>query len=154
MAIEIERKFLVTNNSWQEGAEGTAYKQGYILNSVTNTVRVRVAGNKGILTIKGQANDLTRPEYEYEIPLNDAEEMLSSLCAKPLIEKTRYKLTVANHVWDVDVFHADNQGLVIAEIELSYEQEAFNKPDWLGQEVTGDERYFNAYLVRHPYSSW
>ncbi len=154
MAIEIERKFLVAKDSWRRAAVGTAYKQGYILNSVSNTVRVRVAGDKGVLTIKGQGNDLTRPEYEYEIPLSDAEEMLAGLCQKPLIEKTRYKLRVANHVWDLDVFHGDNQGLVIAEIELSYEQEAFDKPDWLGKEVTGDERYFNAYLVRHPYSRW
>lgn len=154
MAIETERKFLVANDSWREGVVGTAYKQGYILNSATNTVRVRVAGAKGFLTIKGQGSDLTRTEYEYEIPLSDAEEMLADLCEKPLIEKTRYKLTVANHVWDLDVFYGDNQGLVIAEIELAHEQEAFEKPDWLGQEVTGDERYFNAYLVRHPYSSW
>ncbi len=154
MAIEIERKFLVANDSWREDAVGTAYKQGYILNSAINTVRVRVAGNKGILTIKGQGSDFARPEYEYEIPLSDAEEMLAGLCLKPLIEKTRYKLRVANHVWDLDVFHADNQGLVLAEIELSEEYELFEKPDWLGKEVTGDERYFNAYLVRHPYSSW
>lgn len=154
MAIEIERKFLLNSDAWRNNAQGTAYKQGYILNSTGTTVRVRVAGTKGILTIKGRGENLVRPEYEYEIPLNDAEEMLVTLCAKPLIEKTRFHVLFANHVWDIDVFHGDNAGLTLAEIELSEPDEVFEKPDWLGQEVTGNERFFNAYLVNHPYKSW
>ena len=154
MAIEIERKFLVKHTDWLEHHSGTAYKQGYVVNSEGTTVRVRIAGDRGILTIKGGAVGLRRPEFEYEIPLEDAEEMLILLCAEPKIEKTRYKIPVGTHVWDVDIFHGDNDGLIVAEVELSSPNEAFEKPDWLAEEVTGDARYFNAQLIRNPFKDW
>lgn len=152
MAIEIERKFLLTATDWLSSLEGTAYKQGYLLNSEGTTVRVRVAGKQGFLTIKARATGLARPEYEYEIPLQDAEELLK-LCPNTL-DKTRHKVKVGRHIWDVDLFHGENEGLSLAEVELSDPEESFEKPAWLGQEVTNDKRYFNAYLVKHPYNSW
>ncbi|MCA9838047.1 MAG: CYTH domain-containing protein [Trueperaceae bacterium] len=152
MAIEIERKFLLTATDWLSNLEGTAYKQGYLLNSEDTTVRVRVAGRQGFLTIKARAAGLARPEYEYEIPLQDAEELLK-LCPNT-IDKTRHKVKVGRHSWDVDLFHGENGGLSLAEVELSDPEESFEKPAWLGQEVTNDKRYFNAYLVNHPYKSW
>ncbi len=152
MALEIERKFLLKSTNWLSNLEGVAYKQGYLLNSEGTTVRVRVAGKQGFLTIKAKAKGLARPEYEYEIPLQDAEELLA-LCPS-FIAKTRYKVKISEHIWDVDVFHGENEGLCVAEVELSSEEERFKKPDWLGAEVTADKRYFNAYLVKHPFKSW
>lgn len=152
MAVEIERKFLVIHNGWQQG-EPTRYVQGYLNRDKQRTVRVRIAGDKALLTVKGETVGMSRAEYEYEIPLADAKEMLS-LCDGPLIEKDRWHVPYAGFVWEVDVFFGENEGLVIAEIELESEAQEFDKPDWLGEEVTADNRYFNSSLCAHPYKSW
>lgn len=154
MAQEIERKFLVSDYSWLSSEKGTLYRQGYLPTRNQTTVRVRIAGEVGYLTIKGPSRSLTRSEFEYEIPLADAEAMLAELCEPPLVEKRRYKLTVGDHLWEVDEFLGDNAGLILAEIELSSETEAFTPPSWLGAEVSDDPRYFNANLAKHPYSTW
>jgi adenylate cyclase len=151
---ETERKFLVASDAWRKGAAGTLYRQGYLSTHKERTVRVRVVGKKGYLTIKGETQGATRDEYEYPIPVNDANHMLDALCEKPLIEKTRWTVRVEPHLWEIDEFHGDNQGLVVAEIELRSEDEPFAKPGWLGQEVTGDARYFNSHLVAHPFRTW
>jgi len=154
MASEIERKFLVVDRSWEEAAVGVRYRQGYIATEGLTVVRVRTMGQRAALTIKGPASGIARDEYEYDIPLADADAMLNDLCKRPLIEKARYKLPVGAHVWEVDVFEGDNAGLIVAEIELAAEDEPFDRPVWLGEEVTGDARYYNANLVDHPYSNW
>jgi adenylate cyclase len=154
MGEELERKFLVVGEGWRQGSQATDYRQGFLSTVPERTVRVRVAGNRGWITVKGLAEGLRRPEFEYEIPVGDAQQMLERLCERPLIEKRRHRLTVAGHVWEVDVFGGDNAGLVVAEIELRSEDESFEKPAWLGREVTGDPRYFNANLVVRPFRSW
>lgn len=154
MAIEIEKKFLVRNDTWRVQATGVVYRQGYICISTQHTVRVRIAGENGYLTVKGGNVDGGRQEFEYQIPVADAEAMLATLCAKPLIEKKRYKIVYRDFTWEVDEFFGDNEGLVFAEIELEYRGQAFEQPDWIGTEVTGDSRYYNASLVTYPYSSW
>jgi CYTH domain-containing protein len=154
MGEEIERKFLVTGDDWRTLAEGLSYRQGFLSTEPARTVRVRVAGDRGTLTIKGITVGARRTELEYEIPLVDAQEMLDTLCMRPLIEKTRYTLTFGAHTWEVDVFEGDNAGLIVAEIELRSEDESFDRPGWLGEEVTHDARYFNANLVAHPYRAW
>jgi adenylate cyclase len=154
MGQEIERKFLVRGDAWREGATGTAYRQGFLSTVPERTVRVRIAGSRGTLTIKGRTVGARRVEYEYPIPLDDAEHMLTELCERPLIEKVRYRLAVGAHTWEIDVFEGDNAGLVVAEIELEREEEPFEKPAWLGEEVTHDARYFNANLVKAPYTTW
>lgn len=155
MAVEIERKFLLRNDDWRQMADaGRDYRQGYLQGDRTIAVRVRVAADKAWLTVKGGGAGIARLEYEYAIPVADADEMLDKLCMQPLIEKRRYRVPVGIHVWEVDVFHGLNQGLVLAEIELDSVDEAFERPDWLGEEVSGDPRYFNTYLSRHPYSGW
>lgn len=153
MAKEIERKFLVNGDSWRQLAEGSLYRQGYIA-SQGATVRVRIAGNQGYLTIKGPTVNFSRSEFEYPIPLADAEEMLDTLCDRPLIEKTRYKIEWSGLVWEVDEFAGANQGLIIAEVELTDEAQQVEIPDWVGTEVTGDVRYFNSYLIKHPFAEW
>lgn len=154
MAEEIERKFLVTGDGWRERRRGIRYRQGYLSLTPERTVRVRRAGTKAFLTIKGTAAGAVRPEYEYRIPLSDAMEMLDELCEKPLIEKIRYRVPVGSHVWEVDVFGGDNEGLVVAEVELSRPDERIDIPVWAGREVTGDPRYYNANLVRRPFTTW
>ena len=154
MGQEIERKFLVTNDTWRRNATGTHYRQGFLSTEPERTVRVRIAGDRGTLTIKGKTIGATRPEFEYDIPREDAEQLLDTLCQRPLIEKVRYVLREGAHTWEVDVFEGDNTGLVVAEIELQREDEAFEWPPWLGEEVTHDPRYFNASLVQNPYSRW
>jgi adenylate cyclase len=154
MALEIERKFLVTNAAWQHLGVGVMYRQGYLPTQDKTTVRVRVAGDRGFFTIKGPTRGISRTEYEYEIPLADAEAMLTELCQPPLIEKRRYKIAIGKHIWEVDEFLGENQGLVLAEIELASEAETFIKPNWIGLEVSHDARYRNAYLAKHPYSTW
>ncbi|MGB8223177.1 MAG: CYTH domain-containing protein [Polyangiales bacterium] len=154
MGEEIERKFLVAGESWREQAAGTPYRQGFLSTDPERTVRVRAAGTRGSVTIKGRSVGPRRSEFEYEIPLGDALEMLDSLCKEPLIEKVRYTLAAGPHTWEIDVFEGDNAGLVVAEIELEHEDEAFDRPTWLGNEVTGDPRYFNSNLVTKPYRSW
>ena len=154
--IEIERKFLVRSDAFIKDAfSRNRIIQGYLSSVPERTVRVRIKGEKGFLTIKGKGNDsgMSRPEWEKEIPLNEAE-MLLSLCEKGVIDKTRYEIKYGDHVIEVDVFSDENDGLIIAEIELTAESEAFEKPEWLGKEVTDDERYYNAYLSQNPYQNW
>lgn len=154
MGIEIERKFLLTSTSWKELAPGTSYRQGYLNSTKERTVRVRTIDDKGFLTIKGLSVGATRIEYEYEIPVVDAKHLLDDLCEKPLIEKNRYKITYGGFVWEVDEFFGENKGLIVAEIELESEDQSFDKPEWVGEEVTGDPRYFNSSLIKEPYSQW
>ena len=155
MAIEIERKFLLKNSSWKELAdEGTAYSQGYLVGSNAASVRVRIQGKRAFLNIKSATIEITRQEFEYEIPLEEATEMLETLCEKPLITKTRHLLKNENHVWEIDVFSGDNEGLTVAEIELNDKDEYFEKPGWLGDEVSDDARYYNVSLVKHPFKDW
>ena len=154
MAEEIEKKFLLADNGWQGLAEGKAYCQGYLNSEKGRTVRVRIIGEQGFLTIKGPNDNGARLEFEYQIPVADAQEMLSRLCLKPLIEKTRYCIPFAGFIWEVDVFKGENEGLLLAEIELAYVDQEFLKPPWIGREVTGDSRYYNANLVRNPFCRW
>ena len=146
--IEIERKFLVKGNFYPFITETEKIIQAYIVSSKERTVRVRIKGEKAYLTIKGEANStgFSRLEFEYPIPLNDARQMLD-LALPGIIEKERNYIPVGNHIYEVDVFHGNHEGLIIAELELQFEEESFEKPDWLGHEVTGDERYYNAYLA-------
>jgi CYTH domain-containing protein len=130
------------------------FRQGYLSTEKTRTVRVRLEGDRGVLTVKGLTRGVTRLEFEYEIPAADAARMLDDLCERPLIEKTRYRIDTGRHVWEVDEFHGDNEGLVVAEIELAAADEVFDRPAWIGREVSDDPRYFNANLVAHPYRSW
>jgi len=155
MPTEIERKFLVTGDSWRSTATGESYCQGYIATTAPgHSVRVRIAGEKAYLTIKGPSNGLSRAEFEYAIPLGDAKEMLETLCDRPLIEKTRYRLPIGPVVWEIDEFKGENAGLLIAEVELQSEDQTIELPDWVGQDVSGNPRYYNASLVKRPYSQW
>ena len=154
MGLEIERKFLVADERWRAGAVGVLYRQGYINTDTERVVRVRVIGDKAILGIKALITEVTRAEYEYEIPLADGNEILEQICLQPLIDKTRYRIDVGAHTWEVDEFHGDNDGLIVAEVELASETEPFDKPAWLGAEVTGDPRYLNASLVAQPFCRW
>ncbi len=151
---EIEKKFLLTSSAWKHGAAGELYRQGYLSIDPKRTVRIRVIGENAILTIKGEKHGDTAPEFEYPIPLEDAIKLLDQLCQRPLIEKTRYKIHDKGHLWEIDEFHGENKGLVVAEIELKEENEPFAKPEWIGKEVTRDLRYTNARLVEHPYTKW
>jgi adenylate cyclase len=153
MPKEIERKYLVRGSQWQSLAEGVIYRQGYIATVGKQTVRVRIVGERGYLTIKGENVGIVRAEFEYPIPLEDAEEMLNSLCDRPLIEKVRYKITYEGLVWEVDEFLGENAGLVVAEVELTDEHQEITLPDWIDRQVS-DPKYFNANLVKHPYSQW
>lgn len=154
MAKEIERKFLVKSDEWRSVADKKLYRQGYLYINLGGVVRVRTVSNKGYITIKSQRNNLTRDEFEYEIPFEDADYMLSHLCLKPLIEKYRTKINYNGIIWEVDDFIGENEGLVIAEIELEFENQKIDLPNWLGAEVTNDPRYFNSNLVNMPYSKW
>jgi len=154
MAIEIERKFLVKGQQWRNQATGTVYRQGYIPTNNGCTVRVRLMGNQAYLTIKGLTKGLSRTEFEYPIPIADAQIMLDNLCQLPLIEKTRYKISFAGLLWEVDEFAGENQGLVLAEVELTDEQQFVELPDWIDKEVSDDPRYFNVNLAQHPFSQW
>ncbi|MBL4675584.1 MAG: CYTH domain-containing protein [Mucilaginibacter sp.] len=156
MGQETERRFLVNKILWNEleKPEGTLYRQGYLLNEHDCNVRVRIAGEKGFITVKGTGEGITNLEYEYEIPKGDAEEMLVKF--RPAgTEKTRYRLPASGGLtWEVDVFQNANEGLIIAEIELEQENQSFEKPAWLGQEITGEERYANSSLALRPYGQW
>ena len=154
MGIEIERKFLVKNDQWRKLSEGELYRQGYISTDANKTVRIRTIGKKGYLTIKGITKNAIRDEFEYEIPIEDANEMLEGFCERPLIEKTRYKITVDRRIWEIDEFLGENEGLIIAEVELDDVNDDFVLPNWIGKEVTEDPRYYNANLVKDPYSNW
>lgn len=155
MATEIEHKFLVANDDWRALVSHSAvFKQGYLNSDETSSVRVRIAGEQAWLNIKSATIGTHRLEFEYEIPLADADQIIATLCHKPLIEKTRHFVNDGQHVWEIDVFAGENQGLIVAEIELSAIGEEFNKPSWLGKEVTADVRYYNNNLSRYPFSSW
>jgi adenylate cyclase len=154
MGTEIERKFLVVGDEWRSLAQAMHYRQGYLSSVKERTVRVRRTGNKGTLTVKGVSVRATRNEYEYEIPPADADEMIDRLCEKPIVEKNRYRIPVGEVTWEVDEFLGINEGLVVAEVELHSEDQPFDKPDWIGEEVTGDPKYFNANLVARPFSTW
>jgi len=154
--IEIERKFLILNNDFKkEAATQKRIVQGYLNSHPERTVRIRIKGEQGFITIKGKGNEsgTTRMEWEREIPATDAEQLLA-LCEKGAIDKIRYEVKAGNHLYEVDEFFGENAGLIIAEIELNDENEAFEKPSWLGTEVTGDERYYNAYLSQKPFNTW
>lgn len=152
MAEEIERKFLVAGDAWRTG-DGVYLCQGYLNRDPDRTVRIRIAGPRAFLTVKGLTIGASRPEFEYEVPLDDARQMLA-LCDGPLVEKIRRNLTYRGFVWEVDEFLGANSGLVVAEIELPSPDQPFERPDWVGPEVSGDPRYFNSNLSSHPYSDW
>ena len=154
MAQEIERKYLVTGSVWRATGAGVLIKQGYLVADKDRQVRVRVRQSQAFLTVKSKPVGITRSEFEYSIPLEDGNEMLQHLCIKPILEKTRYSVIHANALWEVDEFHGDNKGLLIAEIELSSDAEQIVLPDWIGKEVSTDSRYSNANLVRVPYCRW
>jgi adenylate cyclase len=166
VGIEIERKFLVANEGWRRdaeripGARSTFMRQGYLSSNADRIVRVRIDGEQAVLTIKGKAQgeggpgSISRGEWEYPIPVADAQELLGKLCEQPLIEKVRHRIPYAGLVWEVDEFFADNAGLVVAEVELESEQQEFARPAWLGEEVSHDRRYANANLLKHPFSQW
>jgi len=154
MKIEIERKFLLKNDDWRKGAGGTLYRQGYLCTDPERTVRVRIGGNTAILAIKGGGDGLARAEFEYPIPPEDAATLLDDLCLQPLVEKYRYLVPFAGLTWEIDEFLGANAGLLLAEVELERVDQAVPLPPWAGVEVTGDPRYYNAYLARHPYTTW
>lgn len=153
MGIEIERKFLVNSPPLESWGEGFDIKQGYLARGLNAMARVRVYGKKGFLTIKGQTKGISRQEFEYEIPLQEAEELLN-LCEGGTIIKKRWKVHIEQHIWEIDVFAGENEGLIIAEIELNKVDEFFKTPSWLGVEVSDDPRYFNSALSRHPFKRW
>ncbi|MBQ2590676.1 MAG: CYTH domain-containing protein [Paludibacteraceae bacterium] len=153
MPKEIERKFLVVSDEYKSSPR-KYYKQGYLSVEPDKTVRVRVVGDKGFLTVKGRNNGISRAEYEYEIPAADANDMLDNLVKTGVIEKWRYVCVVDGKKWEVDEFLGDNAGLVVAEIELQSEDESFTKPAWAGDEVSGDARYYNSSLSQNPYKNW
>jgi len=153
MGTEIERKFLVEGEGWRTGA-GVLFRQGYLNTDKERTVRVRIEGDRAVLTIKGITRGVTRKEFEYPVPVEDAGEMLESLCEKPLIEKRRHAVEDGGLKWEIDEFFGDNQGLVIAEVELPGEHHDFRRPEWLGREVSHDPRYYNANLVKNPFTTW
>jgi adenylate cyclase len=157
MGQEIERKFLVLEDRWsqvRQGVVGVRYCQGYIPTLNHQTVRLRIAGDQGYLTLKGPTVNLSRSEFEYPIPTADAAAMLEQFCQQPLIDKVRYKIPYQGLVWEVDEFAGDNHGLILAEVELEAVDQPVPLPDWVGQEVSGDRRYYNSYLVQHPFGRW
>jgi adenylate cyclase len=154
MPREIERKYLVRNNSWRTPVKGTRYRQGYLSTEPARNVRVRVGAGRGFITVKGLTVNLARPEYEYPIPVEDANEMLDTLCLKPIIEKVRYTIEHAGLLWEVDEFEGENAGLVIAEVELAEADQTILLPDWIGEEVTDDARYYNSSLITNPFTAW
>jgi len=159
MGIEIERKFLLKNDDWKQAVSEThIIRQGYLQSgleeSQKSSVRIRISNKQASINVKSVQLTMMRQEYEYEIPLHDAEEMLATLCTGSIIEKTRYYVPHASHLWEIDVFAGDNAGLEIAEVELTSLGEQVELPAWAGEEVSDDERYYNIYLLRHPYRQW
>jgi len=153
MAVEIERKFLVRGEPWKT-LSGTRMVQAYLSFGESCTVRIRIAGDQGWLTLKGPKDGISRAEFEYPVPVSDAGEMLASLAETPVVEKTRYTLQHRGHLWEIDVFSGRNAGLVVAEIELDSEEESFDHPDWLDREVTDESRFQNSFLAVHPFDTW
>jgi adenylate cyclase len=155
MATEIERKFLVVNNAWRDQVLSQArLMQGYLVSTSRLTLRARLEGDQGRLTIKGASRGISRSEYEYPIPAEDVQAMLRELAETAIIDKMRYRVRHADHLWEVDEFAGDNAGLIVAEIELQTLDEGFERPSWLGAEVSDDPRYYNANLARHPFKDW
>lgn len=154
MGVEIERKFLVADDSWRAGATGSLLCQGYISTDPERIVRVRIEGNTACLTIKSKSTGISCGEWEYSIPLDEARALLDQVCQRPLIEKQRYRIARDGVVWEVDEFFGDNAGLVVAEVELNSEEQTFVRPSWLGEEVSHDRRYANASLIRNPFKNW
>ncbi|MEQ1637777.1 MAG: CYTH domain-containing protein [Methylococcales bacterium] len=155
MPVEIEHKFLVANDGWRQHVSATAqYQQGYLTSDPTSSIRVRIDNTQAWLNIKSATIGNHRHEYEYPIPLTDAQEILENLCKKPLITKIRHFIIQGSHTWEIDEFQGENQGLCVAEIELAQIDEVFEKPSWLGKDVTDDLRYYNNNLAQHPYSEW
>jgi adenylate cyclase len=155
MAKEIEHKFLLANEDWRkEVKKSIQYKQGYLSSQPTSSIRVRISDHQAWLNIKSATIGTERLEFEYDIPLQDAEEIIAALCKKPLIEKTRHFIPIDDHLWEIDEFSGDNTGLVVAEIELAEKDQLFHKPQWLGEEVTHDLRYYNNNLAINPYKNW
>ncbi|NJL23704.1 MAG: CYTH domain-containing protein [Leptolyngbyaceae cyanobacterium SM1_3_5] len=158
MGTEIERKFLVIGGEWRSLGTPVRYRQGYLTANERRSVRIRVVGDgfassgRGFITIKGSTEGITRAEYEYEIPLADAEALLDRLCDPPLIEKTRTKIPLNGVVWEVDEFFGANQGLILAEVELQDANQAIDLPNWIGEEVSTDPRYYNSNLAKHPFT--
>lgn len=154
MGLEIERKFLVSSDGWRSQHSGISIIQGYLLAANHTTVRVRIANQDAYLTLKSKVENLTRQEFEYPIPLEDAQAILSLCDDLGVISKIRYKIPMGDLVWEVDEFTAANQGLILAEVELSSADQSVPLPPWIGQEVSDDPRYFNSYLAQHPYRTW
>ncbi|KFC76162.1 CYTH domain-containing protein [Massilia sp. LC238] len=154
MGVEIERKFLPSGDGWRQLGEPVLLRQGYLCSDPERTVRVRIEGETGALTIKSKGSGVRRGEWEYPIPLPEAQELLDTLCERPLVEKYRRRIEHAGFTWEIDEFLGENAGLVVAEIELPSEDTVFDRPDWIGQEVSGDKRYYNSSLIRFPYSQW
>lgn len=153
MGKEIERKFLVVSGEWKQLGAGTLFRQGYLNSAKERVVRVRTMGEAAALTVKGITIGASRLEFEYEIPREDANQLLE-LCEQPIIEKTRYRIPTGELVWEIDEFHGVNDGLIVAECELESEDQKIDKPGWIGEEVTGDPRYFNSNLIARPFSTW
>jgi CYTH domain-containing protein len=154
VAVEIERKYRVVGDEWRHAAVGSAFRQGYLSTVKERIVRVRVIGEQGFLTVKGITVAATRTEFEYEIPVADAALMLDELCQQPIIEKTRYRIDHGGLSWEIDEFGGANRGLVVVEVELEDANQEIDLPDWVGEDVTDDPRYFNSNLIAHPYTTW
>ena len=154
MGLEIERKYLVISDEYKSATKGVLYRQGYLNSNKERVVRVRIGGEQGFITIKGLPTGIERPEFEYSIPLQEADFLLRNICEQPIIEKTRYKITYMNHLWEIDEFHGENKGMIVAEIELQSSDEPFEMPPWVGEEVSHDWRYFNSNLLTNPYTKW
>jgi adenylate cyclase len=151
---EIERKFLVTSDEWKENSQGVLYRQGYLSIEQDRTVRVRLEGEEGKLTIKGKKDNGAGDEFEYDIPGDEAAYLIDRLCLKPVVEKMRYKINFRGNIWEVDEFFGENLGLILAELELDSVDQKFEKPDWIGEDVTEDPKYKNASLVKNPFNTW
>ena len=155
MGVEIEKKFLLANDNWRTQVEKSIkFSQGYLVGSEKASVRVRIEADKSNINVKGATLGIRRQEFEYAIPMEDAKELLETLCDRPIIEKTRHYVYSGEHVWEIDEFSGDNEGLIVAEIELKNEDENFAMQDWLGEEVSGDKRYYNSMLIKNPYKNW
>jgi adenylate cyclase len=155
MGREIERKFLVKGEGWREAAtRRTRMRQGYLSDGMSRSIRIRLEGDRAAINIKSSRDGIQRLEFEYPVPVEDAVAMLDHVALKPLIEKTRYEVPVGEHLWEVDVFEGDNSGLIVAEVELGAVDEVFERPEWAGEEVSHDHRYYNVSLREKPYKSW
>lgn len=154
MGTEIERKYLVNSNEWKLLGKRIFYLQGYLLSDKNRTIRIRTIEDRGFITIKSSTKGISRNEFEYEIPVEDARVILETLCEKPFIKKYRTKIKLNDLIWEVDEFLDENDGLVIAEVELKNENQKIDIPDWIGEEVTGDMKYFNSMLTKNPFTKW